>query len=231
MGTWFAALRLAPATVVTSVLVAGRADHRPCSMRSSTARIPEPLPLAGYGLVTLAAVVLVGRHVPCATPGTPHRQYVSRPGSDAASSGPILFARYAFGPNRLGYCGPDDAAELFGEADARRRPARAAPARAEQFEGAYPYLAADRPRERASPIRSTRASSRPTGWATACSAMSRLSRLGDSLDTRFRRRLRGDGWQLAGRQAHDGALPVHAFHVLDVFPRLGLMRGGAPTTC
>lgn len=24
--------------------------------------------------------------------------------------GPILFARYAFGPNRLGYCGPDDAA-------------------------------------------------------------------------------------------------------------------------
>lgn len=30
-------------------------------------------------------------------------------------SGPVLFARYAFGPNRLGYCGPDAVAELFGE--------------------------------------------------------------------------------------------------------------------
>ena len=65
------------------------------------------------------------------------------PGPPAAAAapvpGPILFARYAFGPNRLGYCGPDDAAELFGQATgggelpALRR-------LAQQFEGAYPYL-------------------------------------------------------------------------------------------
>ena len=30
--------------------------------------------------------------------------------------GPIRFARYAYGPNRLGYCGPDAADELLGEA-------------------------------------------------------------------------------------------------------------------
>ena len=30
--------------------------------------------------------------------------------------GPIRFARYAFGPNRLGYCGPDEAGELFQQA-------------------------------------------------------------------------------------------------------------------
>ena len=28
-------------------------------------------------------------------------------------SGPVLFARYAFPPNQLGYCGPDDAAGFF----------------------------------------------------------------------------------------------------------------------
>jgi len=32
--------------------------------------------------------------------------------------GPIRFARYAYGPNRLGYCGPDAADELLGEAAA-----------------------------------------------------------------------------------------------------------------
>lgn len=33
----------------------------------------------------------------------------------APISGPVLFARYAYGPNRLGYCGPDAIEELFGE--------------------------------------------------------------------------------------------------------------------
>ena len=48
--------------------------------------------------------------------------------------GPIRFARYAFGPNRLGYCGPDEATELFEQAttghDLRRLRELAA-----QFEG------------------------------------------------------------------------------------------------
>ena len=28
--------------------------------------------------------------------------------------GPVLFARYAYPPNALGYCGPDDPAALLG---------------------------------------------------------------------------------------------------------------------
>ena len=64
----------------------------------------------------------------------------------------------------------------------RRRPAHAARVRrraasptaglaelARTFEGAWPYLDADRRREPASPIRSTRAWSRRTGSATSCS--------------------------------------------------------------
>src|SRR3954468_8074564 len=53
--------------------------------------------------------------------------------------GPIRFARYAYGPNRLGYCGPDAADELLGEAadggDLRRIRELAT-----AFEGAYPFL-------------------------------------------------------------------------------------------
>ena len=53
--------------------------------------------------------------------------------------GPILFARYAYPPNALGYCGPPDSGALIGAA---------APATdldglsrlAARFEGAWPYL-------------------------------------------------------------------------------------------
>ncbi len=57
----------------------------------------------------------------------------------SAVAGPVLFARYAYPPNRLGYCGPtDDAAVLeygvTGRVDERLRDL------ARQFTGAWPYL-------------------------------------------------------------------------------------------
>src|SRR3954453_942934 len=53
--------------------------------------------------------------------------------------GPIRFARYAYGPNRLGYCGPDAADELLGEA-AAGGDVRRIRELARGFEGAWPYL-------------------------------------------------------------------------------------------
>ncbi len=52
---------------------------------------------------------------------------------------------------------------------------------------------------------------------------------GDSLDARFRARLRPEPWRWLAGKAPAGARPVHAFHVFDVFPRVGLMRGGEVT--
>jgi hypothetical protein len=49
-------------------------------------------------------------------------------------SGVELFARYAYAPNRLGYCGPPGAAALAGGAEPDVRAA------AKQFSGAWPYL-------------------------------------------------------------------------------------------
>lgn len=50
-------------------------------------------------------------------------------------TGPGLFAQYAFPPNELGYCGPEDTAALLGGGEPTASVAR-------QFDGAWPYLRA-----------------------------------------------------------------------------------------
>jgi hypothetical protein len=53
--------------------------------------------------------------------------------------GPVLFARYAYPPNALGYCGPADSAALHEYAAGRVSDAGLV-ALARQFAGAWPYL-------------------------------------------------------------------------------------------
>jgi hypothetical protein len=48
------------------------------------------------------------------------------------AAGALLFARYAYPPNELGYCGPSDAAGLLRSEDIARR--------ARKFDGAWTYL-------------------------------------------------------------------------------------------
>jgi hypothetical protein len=140
-----------------------------------------------------------------------------------AASGPVLFARYAYGPNRFGYCGPDDADELL-EAGAAGQD-RVLRALAQRFEGAYPYLALiarsagirdplDRRVVEAYWLGSELLRSVPVGA------------FGASIDERFRVRVRASDWRWLATKPAEGAKPVHAFHVLDVFPRVGLIRGG-----
>jgi drug/metabolite transporter (DMT)-like permease len=58
VGTWFAALKRAPATEVTSILVVGAVIT---GMLSAISRgvVPEPLTAGGYALIALAAVALI----------------------------------------------------------------------------------------------------------------------------------------------------------------------------
>ena len=51
----------------------------------------------------------------------------------------MLFVRYAFAPNELGYCGPSDSQELLGYG-ANGVVDRGLTAMARQFDGAWPYL-------------------------------------------------------------------------------------------
>ncbi len=137
-------------------------------------------------------------------------------------SGPLLFARYAFGPNRLGYCGPGDALELFElavdgthEGDVR--------ALARKFEGAWPYLELiAQANGRADPLD-------PQVVEAYWLGNGLLDRVGPvevsaSITARFRPRLRAETWRWLAETPGAGAKPVHAFHVLDVFPRTGLLR-------
>jgi len=143
----------------------------------------------------------------------------------ARPSGPVLFARYAFGPNRLGYCGPDAAGELFetstggGEDAALRELARG-------FEGAWPYLELI---AHANGLADPLDRRVVEAYWLGSSLLDRVTpdALRASLTHRFRPRLRPDGWRWLAGKPEAGAAPVHAFHVLDVFPRIGLMRSGA----
>jgi hypothetical protein len=57
------------------------------------------------------------------------------------SSGAQLFARYAYSPNELGYCGPADASALF-ELAATGQTEADVVALAKRFSGVWPYLSA-----------------------------------------------------------------------------------------
>jgi hypothetical protein len=139
--------------------------------------------------------------------------------------GPVRFARYAYGPNRLGYCGPEEVQELFEQATDGAEDA-ALRALARKFEGAYPYLELI---ARSNGIPDPLDGRVVEAYWLGNRLLDRVrpNQLGPSLERRFKPRLRGDGWQWLATKPEAGAVPVHAFHVLDVFPRLGLMRTGA----
>jgi hypothetical protein len=156
-----------------------------------------------------------------ATPATPAADW-TRPIAEAP--GPIRFARYAFGPNRLGYCGPDEAGELFAQAtlgqDLRKLRDLAG-----QFEGAYPYLCLiARSCGIRDPLDADVVEAYWLGNGLLDSVRPRA--FGESLEVRFKPRLRDDGWRWLGSKPDAGAVPNHAFHVLDVFPRVGMLRTG-----
>jgi hypothetical protein len=139
-----------------------------------------------------------------------------------APSGPVLFARYAYGPNRLGLCGPDDAESLFGDASdgSDERELREL---ALGFEGAYPYLELiARANAIEDPLDRRVIEAYWLGNPLLESVSADL--LGESLRTRFRPRLGRPAWKWLESSAPSGAKPVHAFHVLDVFPKVGFMR-------
>jgi len=140
-------------------------------------------------------------------------------------SGPVLFARYAFGPNRLGYCGPDAIEELFAEGTVGGDD-RALRELARSFEGAWPYLELiARSNGLGDPLDRRVVEAYWLGSRLLDAV--RPDVFGASLSHRFRPRLRPDGWRWLAGKPGVGAVPVHAFHVLDVFPRVGLLRSGS----
>jgi hypothetical protein len=137
-------------------------------------------------------------------------------------SGALLFGRYAFPPNRLGYCGPDDHQALF-EHVSERQAGGALLALERRFDGAYPYL---RLIAQATGIGDPFDRRVVEAYWLGNSTLDRvdLQQFAASLDERFKKRMspRAFGW-LSGKIAL-GARPHHNFHVFDVYLKAGLTR-------
>ncbi len=139
--------------------------------------------------------------------------------AEARLDGPQLFARYAFMPNRLTYCGGDDSRELFdyclaGVTDEGLR------GLLRKFTGAMPYLRL---------IAECNAIFDPFDarvveayWLGNDLLQGVEARaLYNSLRDRFGPQMRARDLELVLGKAPAGAHPHHSFHVLEVCPRNG----------
>jgi hypothetical protein len=140
-----------------------------------------------------------------------------------ACEGPVVFARYAYPPNALGYCGPDDPAALLGAASGQSDLATLH-ALASRFEGAWPYLQL---------IAACNHIADPLDWRVTKAYWVGNSLLDNvpqsvfttSLDDRFSRRAGRAFAPIAGAVPL-GGVPHHSFHVFAVYPWLGMLRAG-----
>jgi hypothetical protein len=161
---------------------------------------------------------------------------VSRAPGDAAvgaarpTPGPVLFARYAYPPNALGYCGPGDPGALL-DAAAEGVDLVGLGNLASCFEGAWPYLQLI---AGCSGIADPLDRRVVEAYWTGNALLDRVPApaLVSSLDERFRRRA-GGRFETMAAAAPLGGVPHHSFHVFAVYPWLGLLRAGmegAPLT-
>lgn len=138
------------------------------------------------------------------------------------AKGALLFGRYAFPPNQLGYCGPEDHQALLhyvssntvdkGLVELERR-----------FEGAYPYLSLIATANKIpDPFDERVVEAYWIGNRLLDSVEARP--LHDSLEERFRPRMKGTAWSWLETKVEMAARPHHNFHVFEIYSRAGLMN-------
>jgi hypothetical protein len=138
------------------------------------------------------------------------------------SSGALLFGRYAFPPNRLGYCGPTDHQALF-EYVTGQQTDRGLLELERRFEGAYPYLKL---------IAHANGIADPFDrrvveayWiGNACLERVDAASFYASLGERFKGRMTPYAFSWLATKLELGAQPHHNFHVFDIYTRAGLMN-------
>ncbi|MGH8905312.1 MAG: DUF6390 family protein [Egibacteraceae bacterium] len=135
-------------------------------------------------------------------------------------SGATLFARYAYPPNALGYCGPtDDGALLQRGAGA---PGEDLTAMARAFDGAWPYLEFIAHRTGRGPL--DHAVVEAYWLGTSLLDQIDLSEHGPELLDRLRRRA-GPVARIPGVVAPDARCD-HNFHCFEIYPWMGLLAAG-----
>ncbi|HZB97000.1 MAG TPA: DUF6390 family protein [Candidatus Sulfotelmatobacter sp.] len=136
----------------------------------------------------------------------------------APTSGLLLFIRYAFMPNRLGYCGGNENDLLFEHAVEGVPDLRLAPLLV-KFTGAVPYL---RTIAHANGIADPFDSRVVDAYWIGNELLERVEArdLYRSLEDRFGTQLTPKMREVVLRKAPQGARPYHLFHVIDVYRHL-----------
>lgn len=139
-------------------------------------------------------------------------------------SGALTFARFAAPPNVLGYCGGADSDALVGHLTVGLDgPELVQLCRA--FEGAWPYLrliAHSAGLEDPLDPRVVEAYWLGNRLLDAVSPRA----FAEDLEQRFRPRTGKGEWPWLAAKPAAGARPHHSFHVLEVMPRIGMLRAG-----
>lgn len=148
-------------------------------------------------------------------------------GPETLTSGAILFARYAYPPNELGYCGPADHRALL-DYGAEGTIDRGLLQLAQGFAGAWPYLEFI---AGATGIRAPLDRRVVEAYWLGGDILDSIDmvRFGNALTERFRKRA-GAGWGYLAEAIPVGAVPNHAFHVFGIYPWVGLLHTGRADT-
>lgn len=138
--------------------------------------------------------------------------------------GPVLFARYAYPPNALGYCGPADPESLLDAASGGGGDLDGLGYLASRFEGAWPYLQLIAGCNGiADPLDARVVEAYWVGNELVNRVPS--AALGASLAERFEGRA-GRRFSPLVSAVGTGGVAQHSFHVFAVYPWLGLLRAG-----
>ncbi|MDE3078336.1 MAG: hypothetical protein KGJ86_23170, partial [Chloroflexota bacterium] len=137
-------------------------------------------------------------------------------------AGALLFGRYAFPPNELGYCGPDDNQALL-EYVAAGKASRGLLELERKFEGAYPYLCLI---AQANGIRDPFDQRVVEAYWIGNDLLEKVEAapFHQSLRERFADRMKASEFRWISRKLEMNARPHHNFHVFDIYVRAGLMR-------
>jgi hypothetical protein len=137
-------------------------------------------------------------------------------------SGLLLFGRYAFPPNRLGYCGPNDHQALL-EYVATGAVDQGMVELARRFEGAVPYLTLI---AHANGIADPFDPRVVEAYWLGNDLLERVDAASfhDSLGERFGARMSKHTFDWLATKLELGARPHHNFHVFEVYQRAGLMN-------
>ena len=153
----------------------------------------------------------------------PARPDPSDPSASPGLAGPLLFTRYAYPPNELGYCGPGDSQELFDYGVAQVSDPGLVEI-ASRFHGPWPYLkliagaaGIDDPFDR----RVVEA------YWVGNELLDRveMADFGNRLRETFHPRA-GRHWEHLAQGIPAGGVAHHSFHVFGVYPWVGLLTSG-----